>query len=50
MFRSKSELIKTLALVGAAVTAAALALNGQMIEAGGVMAAALSSPTARNGE
>lgn len=48
MFRNKDGLIRTLALVGAAVTAAALALNGQLVEAGGVMAAALSSPPVRN--
>lgn len=50
MFRSKSGLIKILGFVGAAVAAAGLALNGQTVEAVGVMAAALSSSTVLNKE
>lgn len=43
---NKSRLIKLLGLCGACVAAAGLALNGQYVEAVGVLAAAFSSTTA----
>lgn len=45
MFRNKAGIVKILGFVGAVVAAAGLALNGQTVEAVGVVAAALSSST-----
>lgn len=50
MLQSKSRIVKILGLIGAVVAAAGLALNGQTVEAVGVVAAALSSSTVMKGE